>query len=235
MAAVSLFWDTNMAAMTSCENNYRVEIRLLQIFTSSRNPRYKHQRNSKRRDLICSHSSFSRVKWTCYFHCEVIMFSRENSLCISLVFRWWIYLRFLISSRPLSLDESDLFGNTILICILNFRVIRELEAQLEYEREKREKLEAQMDKLRAQIHTLTLQLEDERSGRLTAVRFSLTNYSRNNSILIIIIIIIIIIEREREIWSRGYGKRQMTGSSCEFLKTENNLIKTVQNNYVSWK
>ncbi|XP_031566533.1 ankyrin repeat domain-containing protein 42-like [Actinia tenebrosa] len=43
------------------------------------------------------------------------------------------------------------------------RIIRELEAQLEYEREKREKLEAQMDRLRAQIHTLTLQLEDERS------------------------------------------------------------------------
>ena len=81
------------------------------------------------------------------------------------------YLRFFISSRPLSLDKSDLFGKTILLCILNFRVIRELEAQLEYEREKREKLEAQMDKLRAQIHTLTLQLEDERSGRLTAVRF----------------------------------------------------------------
>ena len=71
----------------------------------------------------------------------------------------------------MSLDKSDLFGKTILLCILNFRVIRELEAQLEYEREKREKLEAQMDKLRAQIHTLTLQLEDERSGRLTAVRF----------------------------------------------------------------
>ena len=67
-------------------------------------------------------------------------------------------------------DKSDLFDNTIPIFILNFRVIRELEAQLEYEREKREKLEAQMDKLRAQIHTLTLQLEDERSGRLTAVR-----------------------------------------------------------------
>ena len=81
------------------------------------------------------------------------------------------YIRFFTSSRPLSLDKSDFFGNTILICILNFRVIRELEAQLEYEREKREKLEAQMDKLRAQIHTLTLQLEDERSGRLTAVRF----------------------------------------------------------------
>lgn len=48
------------------------------------------------------------------------------------------------------------------------RVIRELEAQLEYEREKREKLEAQMDKLRAQIHTLTLQLEDERGRHLTA-------------------------------------------------------------------
>ena len=108
------------------------------------------------------------------------------------------YIRFFTSSRPLSLDKSDFFGNTILICILNFRVIRELEAQLEYEREKREKLEAQMDKLRAQIHTLTLQLEDERSGRLTAVRFSLKNYSRNNSTLIIIIIII----TERDLESR---------------------------------
>ena len=107
------------------------------------------------------------------------------------------YIRFFTSSRPLSLDKSDFFGNTILICILNFRVIRELEAQLEYEREKREKLEAQMDKLRAQIHTLTLQLEDERSGRLTAVRFSLKNYSRNNSTLIIIIII-----TERDLESR---------------------------------
>ena len=106
------------------------------------------------------------------------------------------YIRFFTSSRPLSLDKSDFFGNTILICILNFRVIRELEAQLEYEREKREKLEAQMDKLRAQIHTLTLQLEDERSGRLTAVRFSLKNYSRNNSTLIIIII------TERDLESR---------------------------------
>ena len=57
-----------------------------------------------------------------------------------------------------------------------FRVIRELEAQLEYEREKREKLEAQMDKLRAQIHTLTLQLEDERSRHFTAV--SITAYCR---------------------------------------------------------
>lgn len=77
---------------------------------------------------------------------------------------------FFVSLSPLSLDKSDFFGNTILICVLNFRVIRELEKQLEYEREKREKLEAQMDKLRAQIHTVTLQLEDERSGRLTAVR-----------------------------------------------------------------
>ena len=56
-----------------------------------------------------------------------------------------------------------------------------------------------MDKLRAQIHTLTLQLEDERSGRLTAVRFSLKNYSWNNSIIIIIIIIII---TERDLESR---------------------------------
>ena len=114
------------------------------------------------------------------------------------------YIRFFTSSRPLSLDKSNFFGNTILICILNFRVIRELEAQLEYEREKREKLEAQMDKLRAQIHTLTLQLEDERSGRLTAVRFSIKNYSRNNSrlLIIIIIIIIVIIITERDLESR---------------------------------
>ena len=56
---------------------------------------------------------------------------------------------------------------------LKNRVIRELEAQLEYEREKREKLEAQMDKLRAQIHTLTLQLEDERERHQTAVRILL--------------------------------------------------------------
>ena len=53
--------------------------------------------------------------------------------------------------------------------VITRRVIRELEAQLEYEREKREKLEAQMDKLRAQIHTLTLQLEDERCRHLTSV------------------------------------------------------------------
>ena len=104
----------------------------------------------------------------------------------------------------MSPDKRDLFGNTIPICILNFRVIRELEAQLEYEREKREKLEAQMDKLRAQIHTLTLQLEDERSGRLTAVRFSLKNYSWKNSI------IIIIIERERfGVAVTAKGKRQI--------------------------
>lgn len=50
-----------------------------------------------------------------------------------------------------------------------FRIIRELEAQLEYEREKRERLEAQMDRLRAQIHTLTLQIEDERSLYRNAV------------------------------------------------------------------
>ena len=113
------------------------------------------------------------------------------------------YIRFFTSSRLLSLDKSDFFGNTILICILNFRVIRELEAQLEYEREKREKLEAQMDKLRAQIHTLTLQLEDERSGRLTAVRFSIKNYSWNNpTLLLLIIIIIIIIITERDLESR---------------------------------
>ena len=53
------------------------------------------------------------------------------------------------------------------------RIIRELEAQLEYEREKRERLEAQMDKLRAQIHTLTLQLEDERTKTATIVRITI--------------------------------------------------------------
>lgn len=59
------------------------------------------------------------------------------------------------------------FVISISVCMC--RVIRELEAQLEYEREKREKLEAQLDKLRAQIHTLTLQLEDERGRHVTAV------------------------------------------------------------------
>jgi len=43
------------------------------------------------------------------------------------------------------------------------RLIRELETQLEYEREKREKLESQLDRLRARVHSLTLQLEDARS------------------------------------------------------------------------
>ena len=72
-----------------------------------------------------------------------------------------------------------------------------------------------MDKLRAQIHTLTLQLEDERSGRLTAVRFSLKNYSWNNSILILIILIIIIIiiiiitERDFGVAVTAKGKRQI--------------------------
>ncbi|XP_065056506.1 ankyrin repeat domain-containing protein 42-like isoform X1 [Rhopilema esculentum] len=45
----------------------------------------------------------------------------------------------------------------------NSRIIRELEAQLEYERERREKLESQLDRLRAKVHSLTLQLEDARS------------------------------------------------------------------------
>ena len=47
--------------------------------------------------------------------------------------------------------------------LLHFRITRELEAQLEYEREKREKLESQLDRLRAKVHSLTLQLEDARS------------------------------------------------------------------------
>ena len=73
------------------------------------------------------------------------------------------------------------------------RVIRELEAQLEYEREKREKLEAQMDKLRAQIHSLTLQLEDERDRHQTVVgtvsvfinyaKSSMVKYSNTGDIL----------------------------------------------------
>ena len=112
--------------------------------------------------LLSSDHVFTR-KLTCYF----IGFYMINSFSLSKCYPVFL---FFVSSSPLSLDKSDFFGNTILICVLNFRVIRELEAQLEYEREKREKLEAQMDKLRAQIHTLTLQLEDERSGRLTAVR-----------------------------------------------------------------
>lgn len=63
------------------------------------------------------------------------------------------------------------------------RVIRELEAQLEYEREKREKLEAQMDKLRAQIHTLTLQLQDERSRNATSSEFQRSSTSTQQTAL----------------------------------------------------
>lgn len=44
-----------------------------------------------------------------------------------------------------------------------FRKIRELEKLLEYERVKREKLEAQLDKMRLHIHKLNLQLEDAQS------------------------------------------------------------------------
>lgn len=58
----------------------------------------------------------------------------------------------------MSLCKNASLNSIFLLC----RIIRELEAQLEYEREKRERLESQLDKLRAQIHTLTLQLEDER-------------------------------------------------------------------------
>ncbi len=47
--------------------------------------------------------------------------------------------------------------------MFSFRVIRELEAQLDYEREKREKLESHLDRMRAKVHSLTLQLEDARS------------------------------------------------------------------------
>ncbi|XP_057302052.1 ankyrin repeat domain-containing protein 42-like [Hydractinia symbiolongicarpus] len=43
------------------------------------------------------------------------------------------------------------------------RKIRELESLLEYERVKREKLEAQLDKMRLHIHKLNLQLEDAQS------------------------------------------------------------------------
>lgn len=44
-----------------------------------------------------------------------------------------------------------------------FRKIREVERLLEYERVKREKLEAQLDKMRLHIHKLNLQLEDAQS------------------------------------------------------------------------
>ena len=116
--------------------------------------------------LLSSDHVFTR-KLTCYF----IGVYMINSFSLSKCYPVFLFLfLFFISSSPLSLDKSDFFGNTILICVLNFRVIRELEKQLEYEGEKREKLEAQMDKLGAQIHTLTPQLEDKRSGRLTAVR-----------------------------------------------------------------
>ena len=75
-----------------------------------------------------------------------------------------------------------------------------------------------MDKLRAQIHTLTLQLEDERSGRLTAVRFSLKNYSWNNSILIIIIIIIIITERDLESRLQQKANGRFKLRICQYRK-----------------
>lgn len=83
-------------------------------------------------------------------------------------------LGFNLTWKPVTINVQAFTHPSVLQMVLTFkfcwfRVIRELEAQLEYEREKREKLEAQMDKLRAQIHTLTLQLEDERSRHVTAV------------------------------------------------------------------
>ena len=51
-----------------------------------------------------------------------------------------------------------------------FRVIRELEAQLEYERIRREELEADSDKLRSKIHSLTLELEEMRNMSVSKVK-----------------------------------------------------------------
>ncbi|XP_046852859.1 ankyrin repeat domain-containing protein 42-like isoform X2 [Xenia sp. Carnegie-2017] len=50
------------------------------------------------------------------------------------------------------------------------RVIRELEAQLEYERVRREELEEDSDKLRSKIHSLTMELEESRNVSLSKVR-----------------------------------------------------------------
>lgn len=49
------------------------------------------------------------------------------------------------------------------------RIIRELEAQLEYERIRREELEAESDKLRSKIHSLTLEVEETRNTSLLKV------------------------------------------------------------------
>ena len=57
--------------------------------------------------------------------------------------------------------DSILLTIDNVLCV--YRIIRELDAQLEYEREKREKLESQLDRLRAKVHSLNLQLEDARS------------------------------------------------------------------------
>ncbi|CAB4033781.1 ankyrin repeat domain-containing 42-like [Paramuricea clavata] len=54
------------------------------------------------------------------------------------------------------------------------RVIRELEAQLEYERIRREELEADSDKLRSKIHSLTLEREEMRNMSLSKAQLSRT-------------------------------------------------------------
>jgi predicted RNase H-like nuclease (RuvC/YqgF family) len=61
------------------------------------------------------------------------------------------------------------------IVYFSCRVIRELEAQLEYERIRREELEADSDKLRSKIHSLTMELEEMRNmslSKVTTKRFS---------------------------------------------------------------
>lgn len=49
-----------------------------------------------------------------------------------------------------------------------------MEAQLEYERIRREELEADSDKLRSKIHSLTLELEEMRNMSLSKVTLELT-------------------------------------------------------------
>lgn len=57
------------------------------------------------------------------------------------------------------------------------RVIRELEAQLEYERIRREELEADSDKLRSKIHSLTVELEEIRNMTIAKVTKDVVNHS----------------------------------------------------------
>ena len=55
------------------------------------------------------------------------------------------------------------------LLIYFYRAIREFEAQLDYERIRREKLESESDKLRAKIHSLNLELEEMRNKPFTLV------------------------------------------------------------------